>query len=165
MPNLKRLGLLFEASPDLVSDADALRLLAKKSGVTLRTYGVRNLDEILQALAGMRKDRLQAFLVWNTALTHLHRDKIMTRLAHIIPVVAEGNWAEAGAVITYSDVFFEQWRRSAVYVDKILKGAKPGDLPIEQSTKLKLVVNLKAAKVLGIEVPESMLAHADEIIQ
>jgi putative ABC transport system substrate-binding protein len=73
--------------------------------------------------------------------------------------------AESGALLTYSPDFFDMWRRSSVYVDKILKGSKPGDLPIQQATKLQLIVNLKTAKALGVTIPESILVRADQIIQ
>jgi putative ABC transport system substrate-binding protein len=85
--------------------------------------------------------------------------------SHKIPVIGEIQFAKAGALLTFSANYFEMWRHAAVYVDKILKGAKPGDLPIEQPTKFVLGVNLKTARDLGITIPESILLQADEIIR
>jgi putative tryptophan/tyrosine transport system substrate-binding protein len=83
-----------------------------------------------------------------------------------IPVVGEGrDWAAAGALLSYSANFFEMYKRSAAYVDKILKGAKAADLPIEQPTKFELIINLKAAQSLRMGVPESLLSQADQVIR
>ena len=167
VPALKLAALLFDATdPGWLADASALQTVAHNSGVTLRTYGVRDLDEIRIALTGIEKDHTQALIVFNTPLFYQNRDTILNWARRRIPVISEGrDWAAAGTLLTYSANFFELWTRSAVYVDKILKGAKAGDLPIEQSTKFELIVNLKAAKDLGIAVPNSILVQADEIIR
>ena len=95
-----------------------------------------------------------------------HRRTIMETVAHRMPVITDGqNFAQAGALLTYSVDWLDMFRRSAAYVDKILKGARPGDLPIEQPTKFNLVVNLKTATVLNIEVPETILVRADQVIR
>ena len=74
-------------------------------------------------------------------------------------------WVEDGGIISYATSLNDQWRRAARYVDKILKGAKPGDLPVEQPSKFELVINLKTAKALGLRIPQSILVRADEIVQ
>ena len=90
----------------------------------------------------------------------------MDSTAHRIPVMGDfGDFAEAEAVLTYSVDWLDMFKRSAVYVVKILKGAKPGDLPIEQPTKFELVVNLKTAKTLGITIPEAILLQANRVIR
>jgi putative ABC transport system substrate-binding protein len=167
VPALKRAALLFEpANPGWVADASALQTVAQSSGVTLHTYGVRDQVEIRAALAGIEKDRSQALIVFNSPLNYINRDVILNWARHRLPVIGEGrDWAESGALLTYSANFFELFRRSATYVDKILKGAKAASLPIEQSTKFELVVNLRTAKDLGINVPQSILVQADEVIR
>ncbi len=167
VPGLKRVGLLFEATnPQFVNGANANRMLADGLGLSLRTYGVRNLDEIRSAFARFDKDRLQALIVWPTPLMLSNRQSILALASHKIPVIGEGSeFAEAGALVTYSADYVEMWRHAAVYVDKILKGAKASDLPIEQPTKFVLRVNFKTARDLGITIPESILLQADEIIR
>jgi len=167
VPGLKRVGLLFEATnSQFVNGANANRLLADGLGLSLRTYGVHNLDEIRGAFARFDKDRLQALIVWPTPLMLLHRQNILGLASHKIPVIGEGSeFAEAGALIIYSANYIEMWRHASVYVDKILKGAKPSDLPIEQPTTFVLRVNFKTARDLDITIPESILLQADEIIR
>jgi putative ABC transport system substrate-binding protein len=105
-------------------------------------------------------------MVWSSPLLTQERRRIFNSVGHQIPVISDGRFfAEAGALLSYSVDWVDMFTHSAAYVDKILKGAKPGELPIEQPTKFKLVVNLKTAKALGIKVPESMLARADELIR
>ncbi len=167
LPGLKHAGFLYEASyPDAPTLATDMRRAADKLGVTLHMYGVRNLDEIRTALAQFDKDRIQALIVWYSPLTLLHRDDIMNSASQKIPVIGEmRDFAEAGALITYSANYIEMWKRGGVYVGKILKGAKPGDLPIEQPTKFDLIINLRTAKALRITIPEAFLLQADEIIR
>jgi putative ABC transport system substrate-binding protein len=87
-------------------------------------------------------------------------------VSHRLPMMAQAReYAEAGALISYATDYPDRFRRAAVYVDKILKGAKPGDLPIEQPTKFELVINLKTANALAMTIPQSVLLRADEVIQ
>jgi putative ABC transport system substrate-binding protein len=168
VPGLRRAGLMFEASDAVASGAaNELRTLAHGVGVTLHPVGVRNLDQIETALKAMQRNRPQVLILWGTPMMYLHRGRIIAGSAsYKVPVISDGReFAEAGALLSYSPSYHEMWRRGALYVDKILKGAKPGDLPIEQPTKFELIINLRMAKALGITIPESLLLRADEIIR
>jgi putative tryptophan/tyrosine transport system substrate-binding protein len=96
---------------------------------------------------------------------NLARIAALAANAHLPSITALGQYAEAGGLMAYASSFSEQGRRAAVYVDRILKGAKPADLPVEQSTKFELVINLKAAKALSLTIPPSVLARADAVIE
>jgi putative ABC transport system substrate-binding protein len=173
MPGLKRLGVMAEAYPEvdsrpqIVAERKAFEALARTHGVALHEYQIRTLDDVQSAIKKIASDRIQAVLLINSYLTIQHREPIIKGLAaERIPVESAGrDMAESGALLTYSPDFFDMWRRSSVYVDKILKGFKPGDLPIQQATKLQLIVNLKTAKALGVTIPESILVRADHVIQ
>ena len=167
MPGLKRLGLLFDPTdPNAVVDANSLRTVAEDVEVLVRTYPVRNIEEIRQALREIDRERPQALMVGNSPLILVHRKLIMDFTSRRVPVISEGrDLAEAGALLTYSANFVEIWRRSAVYVDRILKGARPADLPIEQPTSFELLVNQRTAQALRLSLPESILLRADEILR
>ena len=167
VPGLKRVALLFESTNrGWVADASALQAIAQSSGLTLHTDGVRNRDDIQQALAGIEKDHAQALIVLNHPIIYQNRDRILNWARPRIPVIGEGkDWAEAGALLSYSANFFEMYKQSAMYVHKILNGARAADLPIEQPSKFGLVVNLKAAKDLSIAVPKPILLQADEVLR
>ena len=168
LPGLRRAALMFEASDALTAaSANQFRTFAHGVGVTLDLVGVRNLDEIETALKAMKRNHPQALIVYASPLALLHRGRIIAGSAsYNVPVISEGrDFADDGALLTYSADYHEMWKRSAVYVDKILKGARPGDLPIEQPTKFALIVNLKTAKALGITIPQSILLRAEEVIK
>lgn len=140
--------------------------MAAAEGVTVRNLPVANSKELQGALEVIQRERPQAVMVWSNPLLTQERRRILTSVGNQLPVISDGRFfAEAGAMLSYSVDWIDMFTRSAAYVDKILKGTKPGDLPIEQPTKFKLVVNLKSAKALGIQVPQSMLARADEVIR
>lgn len=168
-PNLKHLCVLFDESREnnLVNYANnEFRALARNIGVSVCMIPVRTLNEIRAVPGIIGRERPQAALLWASAFIYQHRLTLVGPLAHRLPITSEGReLAEAGAVLSYSVEWPDMFRRSAAYVDKILKGAKPADLPIEQPTKFKLVVNLKTAKALNINVPESIRVRADEIIR
>ena len=120
-------------------------------------------EEIEPALSRLAKEGAQGLIVTVGPMLRNERRRIVKlALAQRWPVVAgPGEWAEAGALLSYSADALANYRRAAYYVDKILKGAKPGDLPIEQPTKFELVINLKTAKALGITIPQSLMLQAD----
>jgi putative ABC transport system substrate-binding protein len=126
--------------------------------------GPRDLDRAFSAIA---REHPQALYVVGGAPSFNPREGFVDRVskARLPAVYASREFADQGGLMTYGPNFADQFRRAAVYVDKILKGAKPADLPIEQPTKFELVVNLKTAKALGITVPESILLRADEVIR
>jgi putative ABC transport system substrate-binding protein len=128
---------------------------------------VQSPEEFDDAFSAMTRGRSDALLVASNYLFFLHRTKlaelaVKSRLPGMFPV---NEYAEAGGLMTYSQSFRYCHRRAAAYVDKILKGAKPADLPVEQPTKFELVINLKTAKALGLTIPPSLLGRADEVIQ
>jgi putative ABC transport system substrate-binding protein len=166
-PGAKSVGVVFDANDvSLVANAKELRELAQRVKVSLRAFPVHNGDEIQDALGRIERDRLQALIIFDSPLTEAHLEAIMRRAAHRLPVVSEGrDWAKAGALVTYGADYHDMWKHGAIFVDKILKGAKAGDLPVEQPTKFDLVVNMKTAKALGIAIPQSILLRADEVIK
>jgi putative ABC transport system substrate-binding protein len=167
VPMAKDVGVLFDANDlSLLANANALSSLARRIGVRVRTLGVRNWREIQAALGAIDRGPLQALIVFDNPLTELHLAALMRLVAHRLPVVSEGkDWSKAGALLTYGVDYHDMWKDSAKFVDKILRGAKPSDIPIEQPTKFDLTVNLRTAKALGITIPESILLRADEIIK
>jgi putative ABC transport system substrate-binding protein len=170
LPHLKRLCVLFSDnydSPDLVGYVDDIyRERARSAGISICTIPVRTLNDVQAVPKIIDKERPQAIIVWSSPFVVQHRLALILPIARRLPVIGDGReLAELGAALTYFADWMEMFRRSAAYVDKILKGAKPGDLPIAQPTKFNLVVNLKAAGALGITVPESILVRADEIIR
>ena len=178
--NIKRLELLREAVPKIsrvaivCSDDLTIPFLlpevehaAKALALEMFTIKVQHRDDFEQAFATLRLQRADAMYVLETPLNFYNR-KLLAEFAAMqgLPAVwAVKGYAEAGGLMSYGPSYESNFRRAATYVDKILKGAKPGDLPIEQPTKIELVINLKTAKMLGLTIPSSLLLKADEVIQ
>jgi putative ABC transport system substrate-binding protein len=168
LPGLRRVALLFDPSdPGAVLDANAVRSAAANAGVRVAAFEFNDSRALDAVLAAIESDRPRALILIHSALSVNYRERIARfAIDHRLPLVSEGrDFAEAGALLTYGPSIVDMFRRGAGYVDKILKGAKPGDLPIEQPTKFELVVNLKIAKALGITIPQSILLRADEVIR
>jgi len=167
-PKLARLALLFD-SRDRVAllESEIVRSAARQAKVRVTTFDVHGLTDIKAAFASMKKDRPQALQVVQTAITAGMREQIAAYAieARVPMISAERSLAEAGAVLTYGPKLARVLRRGAAYVDRILEGASPQDLPIEQPTEFELVVNLKSAKAVGVKVPESILSRADYLIR
>jgi putative ABC transport system substrate-binding protein len=140
---------------------------APKLRLQLQLVEARTPEDLDHAFVAISKDRPDAVLVVADPMFGANAKRIADlALKHRLPAVSMLRaYAEAGAVATYGQSFADSYRRAATYVDKILKGAKPGDLPVERPTKIELVINLKTAKALGITVPPSLLLRADEVIQ
>jgi putative ABC transport system substrate-binding protein len=168
LPNLSRVGILW--NPDFAPNQERLtsiREAAPALGLTLVPVEARGLDSLEQAFATMVRERAQMLAVLSDGVLFNCRGQIgVMALGNRLPAIAAAReYAEAGLLLTYGIDLRDQFRQSAVFVDKILKGAKPADLPVEQPTKFELVVNLKTAKALGIDVPPTLLARADEVIE
>jgi putative ABC transport system substrate-binding protein len=140
---------------------------ARSLNVQLQPVEARSADEFDRAFSSIIRERVEALLVCTDPMFAAQR----TRLANLaarnrLPAMyGLRRHVEAGGLIAYGADEFDVWRRAATYVDKILKGAKPADLPMEQPTKFELVINLKTAKALGLTIPPSLLARADGVIK
>ena len=168
LPNLSRLGILF--NPDVAltrSRQTSMGETARALGLTLVPVEARGLDALEQAFAIMVRERAQALVMQGDSVLFNYRGRIAEMaLRNRLPAASiQRELAEAGFLLTYGADIRDLYRRSAIFVDKIFKGAKPADLPVEQPTKFELVINLKTAKALGIDVPPSLLARADEVIE
>ena len=144
-----------------------VNVAAQSLGVQLQLLEARGPNEFDGAFAAMAKERVGALLVLSDAMLNSHRTRLADLAARSRLPAAYGvrESVEAGGLMSYGPSFLDLYRRSAAYVDKILKGAKPADLPVEQPTKFELVINLKTAKALGLTIPQSLLQRADEVIQ
>jgi putative ABC transport system substrate-binding protein len=168
VPGASRLAILGDAeSVATTSQFRATQAAVRALGVHLDAVAVRRATELDGAFATIARQRPAVLLVLSTPMLFGERRRLAElALKHRLPTVhAEPEYAEAGGLIAYGVNILELFRRAAVYVDKILKGAKPADLPVEQPTKFELVINMKTAKALGLTIPPSVLARADELIQ
>jgi putative tryptophan/tyrosine transport system substrate-binding protein len=145
----------------------AIQSVSPSFGVELRPVDVRDADEIERALTAFARSPDGGLIVTGSALAIVHRDLIIALAARLrLPAVYyERYFATAGGLISYGPDNTEQYRLAAGYVDRILKGEKPADLPVQASTKYELVINLKTAKAMGLTVPETPVARADEVIE
>ena len=168
VPHLTRVAVLWDpAEPgrhELVKDTEAA---SPKLGLQLQTMGVRSRSEIGSAFTTMTREGVGAVIVYGSSLLYAHRATIAElALKSRLPAMCPGpEWVAAGFVMTYSASFNDMFRRAPYFVDRLLKGAKPGDLPVEQPTKFELVINVKTAKALGLTIPQSILVRADQVIQ
>jgi putative tryptophan/tyrosine transport system substrate-binding protein len=145
----------------------AIQSVAPSFGVELSPVNVREPGEIERAVAAFARASNGGLILTASALATVHRDLIVTLAArHKLPAVyPERMFVTAGGLISYGPDFLDQYRRAASYVDRILKGEKPADLPVQAPTKYELVINLKTAKALSLTIPASLLARADEVIE
>ena len=166
--NLTRVGILW--NPDFArnqSRLTSMRQARDALGLTLVPAEARGLDALERAFEAMANERAQLLVLLSDGLMFNGRGQIALLAAkNRLPAIsAVREYAEAGLLLTYGPDLADLFRRSAVFVDNIFKGAKPGDLPVEQPIKFELVVNLKTAKALGLTIVQSLLARADEVIE
>ena len=169
MPKMVRLALLTNPdnpSFDLPQQALKLNTAAQALGVKLRHFAVRSPVEFEPAFKRMAEDGFEAVAIADDALLNTHTG-ILTALAWKERIASVGNRAVplAGGLMGYGVDYFATFRRAAVFVDKVLKGTPPADIPIEQAAKFEIVVNLRTAKAFGLTIPPSLLARADELIE
>jgi putative ABC transport system substrate-binding protein len=173
IPNLSKVALLREdvttsALPQIFDQSgQRVATAARSLGIEIHTFTVRRAEDLAAAFLGMMKNHDRAVVVASPAFMFVHRKAIIDlAAAHRIAAVYDLKvFIELGGLMSYGVNASEMQRRAAVYLDKILKGAKPADLPVEQPSAFELVINLKAAKALGLAVPQSLLLRADQVIQ
>jgi putative ABC transport system substrate-binding protein len=168
LPAAIRIGMMFNPDmPDAVASIEQAQQVASRRGLVLVQAPVKQVIEIDAALTTLARERVDAVHVEpGSPVTGYQREIATFLLQHRIPAVSELRLLiEAGGLFSYGPNIFEATRRMAYFADRILKGAKPADLPVEQATRLELVVNLRTAKLLNIELPPILLARADEVIE
>jgi ABC-type uncharacterized transport system substrate-binding protein len=155
------------SNPNAVPEMGQVQAAARTLGLEVAVFEIRRAEDIAPAFEALIKDRSEALYVVGDALLTTNRIRINTLAlgARLPTSCATREFVEVGGLMSYGPNFPDLFRRSADYVDKILRGAKPSDLPIEQPTKFDLVINLIAAKALGLTVPPTLLARADEVIE
>jgi putative ABC transport system substrate-binding protein len=167
-PHVSRVALFRDdTSPVGIAQFAAVQAMATSAGLQVTPVNVRNSDEIASAVEAFAHSPNGGAIVTGTALYTVHRDLILKLIARYkLPAIYNDRIIVAsGGLISYGPDRVDMYRRAAGYVDRILKGEKPGDLPVQAPTQYELVINLKTAKALGLTVPQSLLARADEVIE
>jgi ABC-type uncharacterized transport system substrate-binding protein len=173
VPNLSKVALLREdvttsVLPSIATQyGEQVAIVARGFGLEIHTFIVRGAGDLAAAFLGMKKNHDQGVVVMSPAFMFVHRRVVLDLAAsHRIAAIYELRvFVEPGGLMSYGVNAAEMQRRAAVYVDKILKGAKPADIPIEQPSEFELVINLKTAKALGLTIPPSLLIRADRLIE
>jgi putative ABC transport system substrate-binding protein len=167
-PATKRAAVLRDPTiPTGIGQFAAIQAVAPSLGVELTPVNVRDAAEMERAVAAFARSSHGGLILTASPLAALQRNLIVTLAArHKLPAFYyERNFVAVGGLISYGTDFVDQWRRAAGYVDRILKGEKPADLPVQAPTRYELVINLKTAKALGLDMPTTVLARADEVIE
>jgi putative tryptophan/tyrosine transport system substrate-binding protein len=167
-PKLSRVAVLSHGA--LGADQEELQEIqaaARTLGVQVQSLTVQEPNQFLDTYAQMIKRRADALIIFTSAFTAFHREQLVElAIKNRLPTMcANAAWSNAGCLISYGPNITALYRRAAVFVDKILKGAKPADLPVEQPTKFEFVINLKAAKQIGLTIPPNVLVRADKVIK
>jgi putative tryptophan/tyrosine transport system substrate-binding protein len=167
-PKISRVGVMWDALvPDNILDFKATLLAAGALGLKLQSLEVRRAEDLKDAFLVAVKQRIHAMVVIGGGIINFHQKRILAfEVENRLPAIHEVlSFAEAGGLMAYGVNVPDLFRRSATYVDKILKGTKPADLPLQQPTKFEFVINLKTAKQIGLTIPQSVLYRADKVIK
>ncbi len=166
IPSASRVGVLFNPARDssrrMLKEVQAA---AQVSGVTVIPLEIKGPDDIDRAFATIRKERLGSLFQSVALGRHQKRIIDLSAKSRLPAIYTQDRWVAAGGLMSYGSSWPDLFRRAATYVDKILKGAKPADLPVEQPTKFELVINLKTAKQMGVTIPPEVLFRADKVIK
>jgi putative tryptophan/tyrosine transport system substrate-binding protein len=166
VPNLRRLAIMATGSPIGILEMGQVQAAARTLGLEVVPAEIRRVDDIAPALEAL-KGRADALYVVTEPLVNTNRIRLnaLALEARLPTIHGTRDYVEAGGLLSYGANFADLWRRASDLVDKILRGAKPAELPVEQPTKFELFVNLKTAKALGLTIPEAFLLRADKLIE
>jgi putative ABC transport system substrate-binding protein len=167
VPSARRIAVLSDRTMgDHAAESEALDA-ASALGFTAKIYAVKSAADLGAAFQAIRRDKADGLIVLASPLLNANRKSLLQIVtqSHLPATYEVRAFVEDGGLMSYGPSFVQMYRRSAAYVDKILKGAKPSDLPMEQPTKFELVLNIQAAKALGLTIPQSLVLRADEVIQ
>ena len=167
LPSARRVGLLWNPRTVISPSPEGVRDAAKAIGLELEVFTVSKSEEFEITFAEVSKRRIAGLIVMPDVLTVSHRNRIVGLAAkeRLPTIYGFADFGRAGGLMAYSPNVPDLFRRAASYVDKILRGAKPADLPVEQPTTFELVINLKTAKAIGLAIPPALLSRADEVIE
>jgi len=167
MPRLRQLAIMVDFNaPQSVLEMGEVQAAARALGIEVAPLAIYTAEDIVPAFDAL-KAKADALYVVSNALTNTNRTRIITLAlnARLPTIFNTRDLVQAGGLMSYGPNFLAQFRHTAEYVDKILRGTKPGDIPVEQPTKFEFVINLTTAKALGITVPSSLLARADAVLE
>jgi ABC-type uncharacterized transport system substrate-binding protein len=168
IPKVSRVAVLYDPNdPAKVAEFKEIEVASRPLGVELQSLEVRSLDELENAFKAATRGKAGALLVLPTIILGTRTKQIAELAAknRLPTMFATSQYVDAGGLMSYGPGYADLWRRAATYVDKILKGTKPADLPVEQPMKFELVINLKTAKQIGLTIPPNVLARADKVIR
>jgi len=167
-PEVSRVAVLWSpTNPGSVINKRQMEAPAQSLGIQLQSVEIRTPSDLEQAFSTMKRERAEAAITINSpvVINQLKRIVDLTAKNRLPAMHSERRWVESGGLMSYGPNYADLYRRAATYVDKILKGAKPANLPIEQPSKFELIINLKTAKALGLTLPPSLLLRADQVIE
>jgi ABC-type uncharacterized transport system substrate-binding protein len=168
VPKVARVAVLYDEAnrPSVIEVKEVLPVAARALGLTVRSWEVRAAEDFDRVFAALNKDRADGLFVTGGTLMLANQKRIAGfALKSRLPSIGYREYVDTGGLMSYGADQADSYRRVAYYVDRILKGAKPGDLPVEQPTKFELVINLKTAKQIGLTIPQSLLYRADKVIK